>query len=187
MPRGQKVSPHHRGRRKTHFLVRTSTIFGADVHDPKGCRKTLYKKSLRWFFVPYWGCPGRCRLALVLPLESSLLPSRGKFWAVWTHKPRNGRLRTLCRFQKVLTLTLQPLKDHGKGALIWRGVAFIMILAVLMVLAVLESTLPSVCLSYWDGLIRASRFADLRESPDSRESFQASRTEPLYCESRFGG
>ena len=22
---------------KTHFLVRTSTIFGADVHDPKGC------------------------------------------------------------------------------------------------------------------------------------------------------
>ena len=37
MPRGQKVSPHHRGRRKTHFLVRTSTIFGADVHDPKGC------------------------------------------------------------------------------------------------------------------------------------------------------
>ena len=37
MPRGQKVSPHHRGRRKMHFLVRTSTIFGADVHDPKGC------------------------------------------------------------------------------------------------------------------------------------------------------
>ena len=46
-PLGQKVSPHHRGRRKTHFLVRTSTIFGADVHDPKGSRKTLYKKSLR--------------------------------------------------------------------------------------------------------------------------------------------
>ena len=40
MPRGQKVSPHHRGRRKTHFLARTSTIFGADVHDPKGCWKT---------------------------------------------------------------------------------------------------------------------------------------------------
>ena len=53
MPRGQKVSPHHRGRRKTHFLVRTSTIFGADVHDPKGCWKTLYKKSLRWFVGPY--------------------------------------------------------------------------------------------------------------------------------------
>ena len=44
---GSKVSPHHRGRRETHFLVRTSMIFGADVHDPKGCRKTLYKKSLR--------------------------------------------------------------------------------------------------------------------------------------------
>ena len=57
MPRGQKVSPHHRGRRKTHFLVRTSTIFGADVHDPKGCWKTLYKKSLRWFFGPYLNVP----------------------------------------------------------------------------------------------------------------------------------
>ena len=27
-------------------------IFGADVHDPKGCRKTLYKKSLRCFWAP---------------------------------------------------------------------------------------------------------------------------------------
>ena len=53
-PRGQKVSPHHQGHRKTHFLVRTSTIFGPDVHDPKGCRKTLYKKSLRWFFCPQY-------------------------------------------------------------------------------------------------------------------------------------
>ena len=52
-PLGQKVSPHHRGRRKTHFLVRTSTIFGADVHDPKGSRKTLYKKSSRRLFGPY--------------------------------------------------------------------------------------------------------------------------------------
>ena len=26
----------------------------------------------------------------------------GKFWAPWTHKPRNGLLRTLCGFQKVL-------------------------------------------------------------------------------------
>ena len=49
---GSKVSPPHPGHRKTHFLVRTSTIFGADVHDPKGSRKTLYKKSLRWFFGP---------------------------------------------------------------------------------------------------------------------------------------
>ena len=38
-----------------------------------------------------------------------------------------------------------------------------------------------------DGPIRANRFADSRESPDSRESFQGSRTEPLFCESRFGG
>ena len=26
----------------------------------------------------------------------------GHFWAPWTHKPRNGLLRTLCGFQKVL-------------------------------------------------------------------------------------
>ena len=38
-----------------------------------------------------------------------------------------------------------------------------------------------------DGPIRVNRFADSRESPDSRESFQGSRTEPLLCESRFGG
>ena len=38
-----------------------------------------------------------------------------------------------------------------------------------------------------DGPNRANRFADSRESPDSRESFQGSRTEPFFCESRFGG
>ena len=37
-----------------------------------------------------------------------------------------------------------------------------------------------------DGQIRANRFADSLESPDSRESFQGSRTEPLSCESRTG-
>ena len=37
-----------------------------------------------------------------------------------------------------------------------------------------------------DGPIRANRFADSRESPDSGESFQGSRTEPLFYESRFG-
>ena len=26
----------------------------------------------------------------------------GKFWALWTHKPRNGPLRTPCGFHKVL-------------------------------------------------------------------------------------
>ena len=35
--------------------------------------------------------------------------------------------------------------------------------------------------------IRENRFADSRESPDSRESLQDSRTEPLFCESRFRG
>ena len=31
-----------------------------------------------------------------------------------------------------------------------------------------------------DGPIRANRFADLRESPDSCESFQGSRADPLF-------
>ena len=31
-----------------------------------------------------------------------------------------------------------------------------------------------------DGPIRANRFADSRESPDSRESVQGSRAEPLF-------
>ena len=43
--RSQSFSPP-RGRRKTHLLVRTSTIFSANVHDPKGCRKTSYKKNI---------------------------------------------------------------------------------------------------------------------------------------------
>ena len=39
-----------------------------------------------------------------------------------------------------------------------------------------------------DGPIRVNRFADSRESPHSRESFQGSQAEPLfYCESCFGG
>ena len=53
MPRGQNVSPHHRGCSKTHLLVRASTIFCADVHDPKGCRKTLYKKRFALIFWPH--------------------------------------------------------------------------------------------------------------------------------------
>ena len=51
-PGVKKFLPTTGGRRITHFWVRTSTIFGADVHDPKGGWKTLYKKSLRWFFGP---------------------------------------------------------------------------------------------------------------------------------------
>ena len=39
-------------------------------------------------------------------------------------------------------------QDHGKGELSVRGVAFMTVLAVLTVWAVLESTLPSFCLSY---------------------------------------
>ena len=38
-----------------------------------------------------------------------------------------------------------------------------------------------------DGPVRSNLFADSRESPNSRESFQGSRTEPLFRESRFGG
>ena len=39
-------------------------------------------------------------------------------------------------------------QDHGKGGLSLRGVAFMTVLAVLAVLTVLESNLPSFCLSY---------------------------------------
>ena len=39
-------------------------------------------------------------------------------------------------------------QDDGKGGLSLRGVAFMTVLAGLTVLAVLESTLPSFCLSY---------------------------------------
>ena len=38
--------------------------------------------------------------------------------------------------------------EKGKGGLSLRGVAFMTVLAILTVLAVLESTLPCVCLSY---------------------------------------
>ena len=38
-----------------------------------------------------------------------------------------------------------------------------------------------------DGPIRANRFADSRESPDSRESLQGSRTEPLFFANRASG
>ena len=37
----------------------------------------------------------------------------------------------------------------------------------------------ALCLRSLDGPIRANRFADSRGSPDSRKSFQSSRTEPL--------
>ena len=39
-------------------------------------------------------------------------------------------------------------QDHGKGGLSLRGGAFMTVLAVLTAVAVLESTLPSFCLSY---------------------------------------
>ena len=79
---GQKVSPHHRGRRKAHILVRTSTIFGADVHDPKGCWKTLYKKSLRWFLAPH-SRTLRKPFKKVLPGASRVRGSCSRKWKSW--------------------------------------------------------------------------------------------------------
>ena len=52
---GSKSFSPPRGHRKTQFLVRTSTIFGADIHNPKGCRKTLYKNNCIDFLVPTIG------------------------------------------------------------------------------------------------------------------------------------
>ena len=40
---------------------------------------------------------------------------------------------------------------------------------------------------YLDGPTRAHRFADSHQSPDSRESFQGSRTEPSFCANRASG
>ena len=40
------------GLREKDFVVRTSTIFGADVHDPKGFLKILYKKVCVDFLAP---------------------------------------------------------------------------------------------------------------------------------------
>ena len=40
---------------------------------------------------------------------------------------------------------------------------------------------------YLDGPIRTNRFADSRESPDSRESFQGSQTEPPFFANRASG
>ena len=54
MPKGQKVSPHHWCCRKhthTHILVWTSTIFGADVHGPKGSQILFSRKVCVDFLV----------------------------------------------------------------------------------------------------------------------------------------
>ena len=57
------------------------------------------------------------------------------------------RIASLRRFARIAR-TLWKFQDDGKGGLGLRGVAFMTVLAVLMVLAVLQSTLPSFCLSY---------------------------------------
>ena len=46
MARGQKVSPHQRGRRETLFGADVHN-FRRDVHDPKGLEKLFITKSLR--------------------------------------------------------------------------------------------------------------------------------------------
>ena len=46
IPSGQKLSPRHRGRRKTHFLVQTSTVFGADVHDRDSTNGAFVKRGV---------------------------------------------------------------------------------------------------------------------------------------------
>ena len=51
-------------------------------------------------------------------------------------------------------------------------------------------TIPCIALSLMgklDGPSRANRFADSRESSDSRESFQVSRTEPFFFANRASG
>ena len=45
MVKGSKVPPHRWGRRKTHFSVQMSMIFGTDIRGPAGCRKTCTKNT----------------------------------------------------------------------------------------------------------------------------------------------
>ena len=56
LPLGQKFLPIiGAAETHTHILVRMSTIFGADVHDPKGSQKTLYRKVCVDFSAPMHG------------------------------------------------------------------------------------------------------------------------------------
>ena len=67
-------------------------------------------------------------------------------------------------------LCATPIVTHGEGSFSYQGVS---------TRGVRHS--PGL-----DGPIHANRFADSRESLDFRESREASRTEPLFCESHFG-
>ena len=93
MPRGQKVSPHHWGRRKTHFLVRTSTIFSANVHDPGHLRPVILKPVGRIFEIsdshPRQGKCGKCGKSLSPQKNKGLRRSR----RAKTRKMRKMRTR----------------------------------------------------------------------------------------------
>ena len=91
MTRGPKVSPHHRGRRKTHFLVRTSTIFSADVHDPKGSQKTLSREKIALILgALYWNALGiDCTITVTEPLPTSLVWELIMDYRYWLRNSRN--------------------------------------------------------------------------------------------------
>ena len=85
MPRSQKLSPHHKGRRETRFLVVTSTIFGTDVHDPKGSRRTLSLCVFRGFTTK--SVELRSQL-----LQKLTVVRTGKCWPRWRMRPRRTTL-----------------------------------------------------------------------------------------------
>ena len=57
-------------------------------------------------------------------------------------------MRLFCPLDCCASRSRNITQDHGKGGMSSRGVAFMALMAVLTVLAVLESTLPWFCLSY---------------------------------------
>ena len=106
-------------------------------------------KSFRHFFM----FPNQKKLFKTRDLE---LPFSGDLSQVASHTPRDTPVPLYTRTSpcamkisfRTESLKFSIFQDHGKVGLSLRGVAFMTVLAVLTVSAVLESTLPSFCLSY---------------------------------------
>ena len=75
MPWDQKVSPHHRGRRKTHFLVRTTTRVSARTSMMIDLKLTFFLCIL-FCFLP---CPPHPSPGNFLPQNPTRSPHRKKW------------------------------------------------------------------------------------------------------------
>ena len=102
---GVKEFSHHWNHRKTDFSVRTSTIFSADVHDPKGSRKKIAQKK---FALIVWSLFMFMFLRRVLSLQGSwwMLEQNLGFWSAAATQSlpalaagdRHNQLRSVLRF-----------------------------------------------------------------------------------------